>query len=108
MLTHHRNHHPDTRPRCTQPFCLLKQDGMNREKLAECLVALLAGQSPAAIVPGAEAICPRPQCANCTMRVMRESPAFFTAAEWEHLDDLGQWHQRRAWRRARRRARFWH
>ena len=100
MLTQHSSNRATTRPHCTQPSCLLKQRGMCQERLAECLVALLAGKTPDVVVPGSAAICPRPRCANCAMRVIKGSPAFFTIAEWERLDALGRWHHCRERRRA--------
>ncbi len=104
MLSDHTIDTPEIRPQCTEPACLLKQEGMCREMLANCLVRLLAGEPPEALVTGAAVICPRPQCVDCALKVINGSAAFFTDSQWKRLDQLGRWHHRRQ----RRRARFWH
>ena len=92
---------PATRPICLQPGCLLKSDSFNPRDLAGLLVQTLAGESLEHTAPQSELIVARPQCTDCALRVMQGGKAYLTKAEWSHLDDLGDWYNRRKRRRER-------
>lgn len=92
------------RPQCRQSGCLLKQDGMDGQRLAASLVQLLAGSPPESINPDCRCIEPRESCVRCALGVIEGGHAFNSGPEWKRLDQLGQWHRRRV----SRRNRFWH
>ena len=81
---------------CVQPDCLLRRVNLNVEYLAKILVGTLEGNSMDPLVPLSERINSRPHCTDCALRVLRGKRAFLTQPEWDHLNDLGQWHHRRS------------
>lgn len=95
---------PEKRPCCRQPGCLLRQDALDRERLAGLLVQLLAGVTPGTIARGHGCIKPGPFCARCALGVIEGQRACATEPEWKRLDTLGHWHDLRR----RRRERWWH
>jgi hypothetical protein len=92
---------PETRTICVQPGCLFKNTGFKAQHLTEFLVQRLTGESLESVTPEFEQILSRPQCTPCALRVMQGGKACLTEAEWSHLDEVGQWHQRRQ-RRSKR------
>jgi hypothetical protein len=94
----------NSRNTCVQTGCLLKQSGMNADKLAGYLVLMLAGKSPESIAAKTECICPRASCVDCARQVIEGGHAYFSEYEWTHLDNMAQWHRRRV----ARRNRWWH
>ena len=78
-----------------QPWCLFKRECFKDEDLAGFIIQILAGNSLEDILPEAGQIVVRAECSLCALRVIQGRKACLTQAEWNHLDDLGQWHTRR-------------
>ena len=89
------------RPHCGQPACLMQRGFADRREFAGRIVRLLAGAAPGDIEPGCACIAPGRHCADCALGILEGKRALPTRPEWERLDRLGRWHQRRERRRAR-------
>ncbi len=56
---------------CTQPECLLWEEGVDCRSLAELVVPVRAGEDVSNVMAGKSPIHPRECCMDCALRVMR-------------------------------------
>ena len=88
---------------CSQPGCPLKVHDYTREDLADLLVRFMAGEPRDEVAPDAKGYTVGENCRTCACNVMQGKQTFYSESEWQHLDELGQWHNRRH-HRSRHRA----
>jgi hypothetical protein len=86
---------PRQRLTCTQPGCPLKVHGYTTDDLADLLVRFMAGETRDALAPDAKGYSVGKNCRSCARNVMQGKRTYHTESEWQHLDELGQWHNRR-------------
>jgi hypothetical protein len=56
---------------CTQPECLLCEEGVDSRTLAKLFVRVLAGEDVSYVMAGKSPIQPQEQCTDCALRVMQ-------------------------------------
>jgi hypothetical protein len=56
---------------CTQPECLLREEGVDCRSLAELVVRVLSGEDVSNVMAGKSPIHPHERCMDCALRVMR-------------------------------------
>jgi hypothetical protein len=56
---------------CTQPECLLWDEGVDCSSLAKLVVRVLSGEDISNVMAGKSPIHPSEHCVDCTLRVMR-------------------------------------
>ncbi len=56
---------------CTQPECLLWEEGIDCRSLAELVVRVLSGEDVSNVMAGKSPIHPHERCVDCALRVMR-------------------------------------
>ncbi len=56
---------------CTQPECLLWEEGVDCHSLAELVVRVLSGEDVSNVMAGKSPIHPQERCMDCALRVMR-------------------------------------
>ncbi len=56
---------------CTQPECLLWEEGVDCRSLAELVVRVLSGEDVSNVMAGKSPIHPQERCMDCALRVMR-------------------------------------
>jgi hypothetical protein len=56
---------------CTQPECLLWEEGVDCRSLAELVVRVLSGRDVSNVMAGKSPIQPHERCIDCALRVMR-------------------------------------
>ena len=56
---------------CTQPECLLWEEGVDCRSLAELVVRVLSGEDVSNVMAGKSPIHPHERCMDCALRVMR-------------------------------------
>ncbi len=56
---------------CTQPECLLWEEGVDCRSLAELVVRILSGEDVSNVMAGKSPIHPHERCMDCALRVMR-------------------------------------
>ena len=56
---------------CTQPECLLWEEGVDCRALAEMVVRVLSGEDVSNVMAGKSPIHPSGRCIDCVLRVMR-------------------------------------
>ena len=85
---------------CTQPHCLMQDEGVDSTFLAELIVRLMEGEDVSDLL-GSRQIARRSVCVDCVRRVLRDRRPVPTLARWRRLVKAG----RRSYRRRRRRER---
>lgn len=86
---------------CVQPGCVLKQQPLREDEIAQLILLTISGQPADSILGGSGLIEARAQCLDCIQRVMQGCRPFLTHAEWACFVEAGDWHRRRAARRYR-------
>ena len=56
---------------CTQPECLLWEEGVDCGSLAELVVSVLSGEDVSNVMAGKAPIQPHEHCLDCVLRVIR-------------------------------------
>ncbi len=56
---------------CTQPECLLWEEGVDCRSLAELVVRVLSGEDVSNVMAGKSPIHPHERCMDCALRVMQ-------------------------------------
>ncbi len=86
---------------CTQPQCLLRNEEVNSEFLADLLVQLMSGQDVSALV-ASKRIALRPPCRDCFLAVMHGRKPLLSVGQWKRLVHTGHWSYKRGRRRRTR------
>jgi hypothetical protein len=81
---------------CVQPHCWLKSLGSDKQQIITVLSLALAGLPTSGAIGPSQQIKIYPQCEQCIQRVLNDGKAFLSQKEWDHLNQLGDWHRRRA------------
>jgi len=90
---------------CTQPQCLLRDEDVGPEFVADLIIRLLAGEDVdvSKAIPFERMITYREWCRQCLLDVVREKGPLETVEELRQIEDGRRAHRRE--RRARRRTR---
>jgi hypothetical protein len=56
---------------CTQPECLLLEEGVDCSSLAELVVRVISGEDVSNVMTGKSPIYPQERCLDCVLRVIR-------------------------------------
>ncbi len=72
---------------CTQPECLLWEEGVDCRSLGQVVVRGLAGEHVSNVMAGKSPIHPQERCMDCALRVMRGGKPGVekSASGWDHL-----------------------
>jgi hypothetical protein len=89
---------------CTQPWCLLQDEAIGPEFVAELVVRLLSGRDLSDVVPRERVIERKERCLRCVLQVMRGRGPLATVEELMRLAEAAARSSRKE-RRARRRER---